>query len=91
MSRIFIYIISGYLISMNLIGFALMGIDKKKAVKKVWRIQEKTLLLTAFLGGGVGAFFGMLLFHHKTKHLKFILLLPASAVLYSIILIKLYI
>jgi Predicted membrane protein len=83
------YLISGYLLLMNLIGFVLMGIDKKKAVRKAWRIPEKTLLLAAFLGGGIGSFLGMYLFRHKTKHLKFVLLLPVSAVIYGIILYKL--
>ena len=67
-----------------------MGIDKRRAIKKNWRIPEKTLISLALLGGGIGAFLGMLLFHHKTKHLKFILLVPITAILYVIIIFRLY-
>jgi uncharacterized membrane protein YsdA (DUF1294 family) len=83
-------IITGYLIMMSLIGFALMGMDKRKAVQREWRIPERTLILVAFLGGGIGSFLGMYLFRHKTKHLKFVILLPLAAVLYLFVLLKLY-
>jgi uncharacterized membrane protein YsdA (DUF1294 family) len=71
---------SAYLVCMTLIGFAVMGIDKHKAIKKGWRIKERTLLLIAFLGGGVGSFLGMYAFRHKTRHIKFVLLIPLAAV-----------
>ncbi len=61
-----IIILIFYLI-INLLAFMLYGIDKKKAQKQVWRIPEKTLFLTAFLGGAFGALLGMQVFHHKTK------------------------
>lgn len=63
--------------AVNLLGFLLMGADKRRARRGAWRISERTLLLTAALGGSVGAVFGMLVFRHKTKHLKFTLGLPA--------------
>ena len=65
-----------YLIVMNVIGFFIMGIDKRKARHHKWRISEASLLLIALIGGAIGAGFGMLLFHHKTKHLKFLLGVP---------------
>lgn len=40
----------------NLVVFAMYGADKSKAKRGKWRIPEKTLLLSAFLGGGIGAF-----------------------------------
>ncbi|HBY72843.1 MAG TPA: DUF1294 domain-containing protein, partial [Lachnospiraceae bacterium] len=52
-------------------------------------IPERTLLLIAFLGGGIGSFLGMRIFRHKTKHRKFVILLPIAAVLYAILLIYL--
>ena len=60
-----------YLIVMNLIGLAVMAMDKSKARHHVWRIPEKTLVLVSILGGSVGTWAGMYLFHHKTKHWYF--------------------
>ena len=48
-----------------------MGIDKKRAKNKKWRISEKVLLMIGFLGGGGGGIIGMQLFHHKTRHYYF--------------------
>jgi uncharacterized membrane protein YsdA (DUF1294 family) len=64
----------------NVIVFLLYGVDKRKAKKGKRRISERTLLITAFFMGGIGAFFGMVLFKHKTKHWKFKILLPLYAV-----------
>ena len=64
------------LIVYNCLVFFLYGYDKKCAQKGKWRVSEKTLLLCAALGGGCGAFFGMQFFRHKTKHLRFKLLVP---------------
>lgn len=69
-----------YLFLANLVGFALMGIDKRKAKKKQWRIPEKTLFLSAILGGSIGALYGMHLFRHKTKHKSFVFGMPAILV-----------
>ena len=60
-----------YLIVMNLIGLAVMAMDKSKARHHAWRIPEKTLFLVSILGGSVGTWTGMYLFHHKTKHWYF--------------------
>lgn len=60
-----------YLIVMNLIGLAVMAMDKSKARHHAWRIPEKTLFLVSILGGSVGTWAGMYLFHHKTKHWYF--------------------
>lgn len=62
--------------AMNLLAFALMGIDKRRARKGRWRIPERTLFLAAFLGGSVGAIAGMWTFHHKTKHWYFVYGMP---------------
>lgn len=71
----------GIAIAINVVSFMLMGIDKYKAKNHQWRISEGTLLLWAILGGGVGALLGMQIFRHKTKHMKFILVVPAAAIL----------
>ena len=74
-------IIAGYFILMNLIGFAMMGIDKHKAVKKLWRIPEYTFFVIALIGGSIGTIAGMRLFHHKTRHWYFAYGLPAILLL----------
>lgn len=71
---------SFYLLGVNLIAFALMGIDKKRAIRKDWRIPERTLFLSAILGGSLGAILGMQVFRHKTKHWYFQLGMPVILV-----------
>ena len=60
-----------WLLVWNFVAFALMGVDKAKARRGRWRIPEKTLFLSAILGGSVGAMLGMSLFRHKTQHRRF--------------------
>ena len=64
-------IILGYLLAINIASFFLYGIDKYKAKKGRWRISEATLLVMAVIGGSIGAWAGMRLWHHKTMHKKF--------------------
>ncbi len=64
----------------NVIVCIIYGIDKKKALSGAWRIPERTLILLAFFLGGVGAFAGMKLFHHKTLHKKFTIGVPLCIV-----------
>ncbi len=66
-----------YITAANLIGFVLMGADKKRAVRGAWRISEASLFLTAFLGGALGCTLGMRYFRHKTKHWYFKYGMPA--------------
>ena len=65
-----------WVLAWTLIAFALMGVDKWKARHDSWRIPEKTLFLSAILGGSVGALAEMFLFRHKTKHLSFTVGMP---------------
>ena len=65
----------------NLIVFLVYGLDKYKAKADQWRTPEKTLLLLAFLFGGPGAFLGMKIFHHKTKHKLFTIGVPLCLIL----------
>ena len=64
-------IINYYLIIINIYQFFQMGIDKYFAIKRKRRISEKTLILTTLLGGSIGGIFGMKIFRHKTKKIKF--------------------
>jgi len=65
-----------YVGAASLAGFILMGLDKKKAAEHRWRIPEKTLFLTAAIGGSTGVLIGMFFFRHKTKHLSFRIGIP---------------
>ena len=60
-----------YLVVINLIGFVIMFIDKKRAIKKKYRIPEKNLFLVALIGGSLGTTQGMEMFRHKTRHWYF--------------------
>ena len=76
------FIILGYLAVVNFAAFAMYGIDKQNAIADKRRIPEKTLLLAALIGGSVGAFAGMRVFRHKTKHWQFMLGVPACIFLH---------
>ena len=69
-----------YLIGINLAGFIIMGVDKKRAIRGAWRISEASLFFTALLGGGLGCILGMQHFRHKTKHWYFKYGMPAILV-----------
>ncbi|MBR1702798.1 MAG: DUF1294 domain-containing protein [Lachnospiraceae bacterium] len=77
MPSIVCYLLIGYFIIINVVAFAMMGIDKKRARTNAWRISEKTLFLAALLGGSIGAICGMQHFRHKTKHWYFKYGMPA--------------
>lgn len=66
-----------YLIIINAAAFCLMGADKYKARRGLYRIPEKTLFLAALLGGSAGAWIGMYTFRHKTRHWYFVVGIPA--------------
>lgn len=70
-----------YLVLINLTGFAVMGIDKYKAKKGLWRIPESTLFLIALIGGSIGAIAGMRRFRHKTRHWYFVAGMPLILIL----------
>ena len=74
------------LLVMNLLAFALMGIDKAKAKRGARRITEKTLFLVTALFGGLGGTLGMIFFRHKTKHWYFKLGFPALLVIQIVLL-----
>lgn len=77
--------IVGYLWIINIMAFCFYGMDKRYAQKGRWRISENTLLGIAFLGGSLGALLGMHIFHHKTKHWKFRVLVPVFLILHVVI------
>ncbi len=77
-----------YILCINVVTLIVYGIDKYKAKKAKWRNSEATLLLLAILGGSIGAWIGMKIWHHKTMHKKFkygvptILLIQIAAMIY---------
>ena len=70
---------------MSAVAFAAFGLDKYKAKTDRWRTKEKTLFLFAILGGGIGAFLGMRVFRHKTKHTQFVIGIPAIMIVQLIL------
>ena len=66
-----------WLVCINAATFAVYGVDKRRARRGAWRVPEKTLFLSAILGGSIGAIAGMYTFHHKTKHWYFVIGMPA--------------
>lgn len=79
--RFLLYTIGGCWVLVNLLTFVLYGVDKLRAKQADRRIPERTLLLLPYLGGSVGALLGMWIFRHKTKHLKFRILVPLALLL----------
>ena len=84
-----IKIIVIYLLIINIVTFALYGIDKWKAIHNKWRIREATLLITAFIGGSFGAFIAMHMFRHKTRKWYFKYTIPVMLVVHVIVMILL--
>ena len=74
-----------YFAAMNIIGLCLMGLDKYKAKKHLWRIPESTLFIIAIIGGSIGSIIGMYAFRHKTRHWYFVYGLPAILILQAAI------
>ena len=79
-----------YMIFMNVFTFILYRIDKKRAVARRWRIPEVVLLGMSLLGGCVGAFLAMRVFHHKTRHARFAMGVPIMILLHGCIAVYLF-
>ncbi len=63
---------------LSVIGFVLVYVDKRKAIRHDWRIPEKTFFLLGLIGGASGIWAGMFSFHHKTRKTKFVVILLAD-------------
>lgn len=79
-----------YLVIINVLGFILMHVDKKKSKKRQRRIPESVLLATAIIGGSIGVLAGMEIFRHKTKHTRFFIGVPVTLVLQAAIALAFY-
>lgn len=73
--------IVAYFVIINIIGFFIMWLDKRKAIKGLWRIPEKTLFIITALGGGIGTTIGMYVFRHKTQKIQFVIGFPFITIL----------
>ena len=82
-----LHIVLIYLVIINVVTFFMYGIDKLKAKKSKWRIRETVLLGLAVLGGSIGAWLGMKIWHHKTLHKKFRFGVPAIIIIQLAIII----
>lgn len=80
-------VITIYLLALNILGFALMGIDKRRAKKRAFRIPEATLFTVALIGGSIGSIIGMYTFRHKTRHWYFVYGMPAILVLQIVLVV----
>ena len=83
-------VVAYFLVGINILAFIVYGIDKWQAAHGRWRIPESTLLGLAVIGGSIGALIGMKVWHHKTKHKKFVLGLPAILLIQLIILSSIF-
>ena len=66
---------------LNLLGFCLMGFDKRRARREGWRVRERSFFIVAALGGALGTVLGMYVFRHKTRHWYFVWGMPAILLL----------
>ena len=79
-----------YVVIINLIGFLVMGMDKRRARKHAFRIPEASLFTIALIGGSIGSIIGMRYFHHKTRHWYFVYGMPFILILQIALLVFLY-
>lgn len=87
MKGIPLHVVLAYFITVNVLGLVLFGIDKWKAKHDKWRISEATLLSVTAIGGSIGAWVGMKVWHHKTMHKKFKYGIPLVMVLQFVLLL----
>ena len=80
-----------YIVIINIVGFLNMGIDKRRAIKRGWRIPEATLFTVAIAGGSFGSTIGMFLFRHKTRHWYFAYGMPIILLLHIGLIVALYV
>ena len=75
------HLINTYIITINIIAFFLMCIDKFAAIIKKQRISENTLLLLSIIGAAPGIFLGMIILRHKIRKTKFLIIVPLTFII----------
>ena len=76
-----------YIVIINIISLIIYGIDKLLAIKHLYRVSEIALITLSIIGGSIGSILGMIIFHHKTKKIKFLILNPLILIIQIIFLI----
>ena len=82
-------VVASYAIAINLIGFLLFALDKHCAQNGMWRVSEKTLLMSAIVGGSIGVVVGQQALRHKTSKEPFRTYLLIILVVQAVLLIAL--
>ena len=77
--------INYYLLGINIISMITFYIDKRKAIKKKYRVSEKTLIALSLIGGCYGSLIGMYLFRHKTQTWYYVYGIPVIFIIQIII------
>ena len=77
-----------YFILINIISFIIFGIDKRRSIKRKFRISENFLILLSVIGGCFGSLFAMFYYHHKNRKLKFLILIPIISLIWILIFVK---
>ena len=77
-----------FFVVLNIIVLLIFGVDKLKSMRGGWRIAELKLLLVSLLGP-FGAYADMLLFRHKIRKVKF-LLVPIFLFIQIILIVYLF-
>ncbi len=80
-------VVLGFWLIMSLITFIAFAMDKGRAIRNEWRIPEKTLILLSLIGGALGGFLGMQIYRHKTKHMKFKILVPLFLIIHIVLIV----
>ena len=76
-----------WLVIINSLGFFIMGLDKRRARRQKYRIPESRLWFIALIGGALGAWIGMNVFRHKTKHIQFAFGLPLLTIIWAMVML----
>lgn len=74
-----------YIIAVNVVGFIITASDKRFAIKRMWRVSEKTIFIAVLCGGGPGIFIACLIFRHKIRDMAFMLGVPAFIIIQAAI------
>ncbi|MBQ7548652.1 MAG: DUF1294 domain-containing protein [Clostridia bacterium] len=76
-----LHILTAYLIFIAVVSVSVTIYDKLAAKKSRQRVSENTLMALGLMGGAAPMLITMLIIRHKTRHLKFMLGLPAEIIL----------
>lgn len=74
-----------WIIGWSIPAFVMYGIDKRQAQLGGWRVPEVVLHGLALIGGVLGAWAGRVVFHHKTQHPAFLVVLVGTSILWAVI------